>query len=71
MLVGREMAEDSHPVRLIGVVGSIVGVPVSIITDPVIIGISSNALFITAPGIYTGGQRGGERAFAPQRVVRC
>jgi hypothetical protein len=62
MLVGPETAEDSHPVRLIEVVGSIVGVPVLLTTDLVIVDTSS-ALSVIAPG--------GERTFALQRVVRC
>ena len=69
MLVGPEMAEDSHPVRLIIGVGSVVGVPVLLTTDRVIIGTSS-ALSVTTPGSCTAG-RGGERTFALQRVVRC
>jgi hypothetical protein len=69
MLVGPEIAEDFHAVRLIGDVGSIVGVPVLLTTDHVIIG-KSSALSVAAPGICAGG-RGRERAFALQRVVRC
>jgi hypothetical protein len=38
-----ELAEDPHVIRSIGSVGSIVGGPVSLTTDPVIIG-TSNAL---------------------------
>jgi hypothetical protein len=64
-----ELAEDPHDIRSTGSVGSIVGGPVSLTTDPVIIG-TSNALSVTAPGICTVG-RGIERAFALQRVVRC
>jgi hypothetical protein len=69
MLVGPETSEDSHPVRLIGVVDSIVGVPVLLTTDYVVIG-KRSALSVTAPGICAGG-RGREGAFALQRVVRC
>jgi hypothetical protein len=68
-LVETETAEESHPVRLIGAVVSIVGVPVSLTTNVVIIG-ARNALSVTVPGICTGGRRGGERAFTIQHVVR-
>jgi hypothetical protein len=52
-----ELAEDPHDIRSIGSVGSMVGGPVSITTDPVIIG-TSNALSVTAPGICTVGRGG-------------
>jgi hypothetical protein len=50
-----ESAEDPHDIRSIGSLGSIVGVPVSLTTDPVIIG-TSNALSVNAPGICTVGR---------------
>jgi hypothetical protein len=51
-----ELAKDPHG-RSIGSVGSIVGGPVSLTTDTVIIG-TSNALSVAAPGIYTVGRWG-------------
>jgi hypothetical protein len=52
-----ELAEEPHDIRSIGSVGSIVGVPVSLTTDPVIVG-TSNALYVIAPGICTVGRGG-------------
>jgi hypothetical protein len=52
-----EVAEDPHDIRSIGSVGSIVGLPVSLTTDLLIIG-TSNALSVTAPGICTVGRGG-------------
>jgi hypothetical protein len=57
MSLDPEFAEDPHDIGSIGRVGSIVGVPVSLTTDHVIIGIN-NALSVPAPGICTA-SRGG------------
>jgi hypothetical protein len=54
---------------LIGAMGSIVGVPIILTTDHVIIAASST-MSVTAPVFCTAG-RGGEWTFAPQRDVRC
>jgi hypothetical protein len=52
-----ELAEDLHDIRSIGSVGSIVGVPVSLTADHVMID-TSNALSVNAPGICTVGRGG-------------
>jgi hypothetical protein len=53
-----ELAEDPQDdIGSIGSVGSIVGVPVSLTTNHVIIG-TNNALSVTTPGICTVGRGG-------------
>jgi hypothetical protein len=57
MSVEPELAEDPHDIRLIGRVGSIVRVPVSLTTDHVIIG-TSNVVSVITPGLCTACRAG-------------